>query len=111
MRPFTLLALFALACAATVMVMAILKQNAESLACQNSLELLAILKYLPYELRASSMTPVVPTVNKLQDCLATFFETDASERTTNLFQMSVSDDGSILTGEHFYCCFCAAGKS
>lgn len=97
-NPFALLGLFALGCAGTVLIMAILKQNAEALSCRNSLELIAVLEYVPYQLRADALASVVPTMDKLYDCQTTFLETDHTLRTYNMFHMTVSDDGRELTG-------------
>lgn len=98
-NPFVLLGLFSLGCVGTVIVMAILKQNAQALACRNSLELIAVLEYVPYELRADALASVVPTMNKLYDCQTTWFETDSTLREYNLFRMDVSEDGRELTGK------------
>ena len=98
-NPFVLLGVFFLICVGAMVALAIIRQTAQAEACRESQKLLAVLEFVPYELRADGVVSVIPTIDKLYDCKTEFFETDG--RTTNIFTLVVSEDKSVISGEHF----------
>ena len=85
----------------TVLLLFLLRnRNAEeSVRCIRSHELITVLEYVPYKVRATDLDGVIATMNKRHNADVLFFETDW--RTTDRFSLSIVN-GSALTGDTNY---------
>jgi hypothetical protein len=96
LSPFTLLGALALLYFGVLLLVFLLRNASLEESCTRAEQLIEVLQYAPYQLRATGMESLVPTINSRFDVQATFYETDG--RTTNVFRGTVSDDGSTIEG-------------
>ena len=73
-----------------------INKSETSARCIRSEELVAVLQYLPYKVRASDLAGTLTTINKRSNVQLEFFETDG--RTYNRFRLAVVND-SYIEGE------------